>query len=77
MAQHFLLSLSLSLITEGIHAGRVNISNSTLQTLHSEGKFLETFSYKFSSKQVLLKICTSIFHIVLNYQQKRSSDFNL
>ena len=79
MAEHFLLSLSLSLIiTEGFHAKRANIGNSTLQTLHSKGKFLEiTFSYIFSSKQVLFKICTSIFHMVLNYQQKRSSDFNL
>ena len=42
MAEHFLLSLSLSLIiTEGFCARRVNIGNSTLQTLHSEGKFLE------------------------------------
>ena len=39
MAEHFLLSLSLSLIiTEGFHARR---ANPTLQTLHSEGKFLE------------------------------------
>ena len=66
------------IITEGFRAGRENIGNSTSQTLHSEGKFLEkTFSYILSSKQVLFKICTSIFHIVLNYQQKRSSDFNL
>ena len=42
MAEHFLLSLSLSLIiTEGFRARRANIGNSTLQTLHSEGKFLE------------------------------------
>ena len=42
MVEQFLLSLSLSLIlTEGFRARRVNIGNSTLQTLHSEGKFLE------------------------------------
>ena len=42
MAEHFLLSLSLSLIiTEGFRARRANMGNSTLQTLHSEGKFLE------------------------------------
>ena len=42
MAEHFLLSLSLSLIiTEGFRARRANIGNSTLQTLHSKGKFLE------------------------------------
>ena len=43
MAEHFLLSLSLSLIIiEGFCARRANIGNSTLQTLlHSEGKFLE------------------------------------
>ena len=75
MAEHFLLSLSLSLIiTEGFRARRAKIGNSTLQTLHSKGKFFgnKTFSYIFSSKQVLFKICTSIFHMVLNYQQKRS-----
>ena len=80
MAEQFLLSVSLSLIiTEGFRARRANIGNSTLQTLHSEGKFLEIklFLTYFFSKQVLFKICTSIFHMVLNYQQKRSSDFNL
>ena len=42
MAEHFLLSLSLSLIiTEGFRARRANIGNSTLQTLHSKGKVLE------------------------------------
>ena len=42
MAEHFLLSLSLSLIiTEGFRARRANIGNSTLQTLHSKGNFLE------------------------------------
>ena len=43
MAEHFLLSLSLIslIITEFFRARRANIGNSTLQTLHSEGKFLE------------------------------------
>ena len=42
MAEQFLLSLSLSLIiTESFRARRANIGNSTLQTLHPEGKFLE------------------------------------
>ena len=79
MAEHFLLSLSLSLIiTEGFRARRATIGNSTLQTTFRGQIFgNKTFSYIFSSKQVLLKIVTSIFHMVLNYQQKRSSDFNL
>ena len=78
MAEHFLLSLSLSLIiTEGFRARRVNIGNSTLQTFRGKIFGNKTFSYIFSSKQVLFKICTSIFHMVLNYQQKRSTDFNL
>ena len=42
MAEHFLLSSSLSLIiTDGFHARRANIGNSTLETLHSKGTFLE------------------------------------
>ena len=42
MAEQFLLSLSLSLIIiEGFRARRANIRNFTLQTLHSEGIFLE------------------------------------
>ena len=77
MAEQFLLSLSLSLIiTEGFGARRANIGNSTLQTLHSEGKIWEIKLF-LTYSQVLFKICTSIFHMVLNYQQKRSSDFNL
>ena len=79
MAEHLLLSLSLSLIiTEGFRAGRANIGNSTLQTLHSEGKLLEI--KLFLTYYLLSRFCLnlySIFHIVLNYQQKRSSDFNL
>ena len=42
MAEYCLLPLSLSLIIiEGIHARRAYMGNSMLQTLHSEGKFLE------------------------------------
>ena len=42
MAEYCLLTLPLSLITiEGFRARRVNSGKSTLQTLHSEGKFLE------------------------------------
>ena len=77
MAEYCLLTLPLCLIIiiEGFHAKRVNIGNSTLQTLHSEGKILEIKLFlTYSRKQFLFKICTSIHHMVLNYQQKRSSD---
>ena len=65
----FLLSLSLSLIiTEDFRARRADIGNSTLHTLPFRGQIVgnKTFSYIFSSKQVLFKICTSIFHTVLS-----------
>ena len=56
MAEHFLLSLSLSLIiTEGFRARRANIGNSTLQTLHSEGKYVEI--KRFLTNSLLIRFC--------------------
>ena len=79
MSEYCLLTLHLCLIIiEGFRARRASIGNSILKTLHSEGKFLEIKLFlTYSLKQFLFKICTSIHHIVLNYQQKRFSDFIL
>ena len=76
MAEYCLRTLSLTLIIiEGFRARKANISNSTLQISHSEGKVLEIKLFlTYSRKQFLFKISTSIHHMVLNYQQKRSSD---
>ena len=79
MAEYCLLTLPLCLIIiEGFRARRAKICSSTLQKSHSEGRFLEIKLFlTYSLKQFLFKICTSIHHMVLNYQQKIPSDFIL
>ena len=70
MTEYCLFTLPLSLIIiEGFRPRKANIGNSTLQTKHSEGIFLEIKLFlTYSLKQLLFKLCT---------QQKRSSDFIL
>ena len=75
MAEHFLPSLSLSLIiTEGFRERRANIGNSTLQTLHSEGNFLEIklfLTYSFLSR-FCLKFVQVFFTWYLTISRKDS-----
>ena len=66
MAEHFLLSLSLSLIiTEGFRARRANIGNSTLQTLHSKGKFLEI--KRFLTYSILSRFCLKFVQVFFTW----------
>ena len=71
MTEYCLLALSL-IIIEGFRGNKAYMGNSTLQTLHSESKFWILLLSNF-----LFKTCTSIHHMVHNYQQKRNSDFSL
>ena len=66
MAEYCLLALSL-IIIEGFRGNKALMGNPTLQTLHSESKFWILLLSNF-----LFKICTSIHHMVHNYQQKRN-----
>ena len=69
MAEHFLLSLSLSLIiTEGFHARRAKIGNSTLQTLHSEGTFLEI--KLFLTYSLLSRFCLKFVQVFFTWYLK-------
>ena len=66
MPEHFLLPLSLSLIiAEGFRARRANIGNSTLQTLHSKGKFLEI--KLFLTYFLLTRFCLKFVHVFFTW----------
>ena len=75
---HVLFTYFIFTSNKGFRARRVYTTIFTLRTSHSGGKFWkQNFFLHTSLNQFLFKICTSIRHMVLIFQQKRNSDFIL